>query len=391
MPIIIEMGVQLSGSAAHFDKTRQHALILAVADATAMEWFRVTITSVTDIAEASAGTEVKFTVRVPNGDLDLAPPILAALTAHNLQTSLAAQGVPAMTGVVKAARIIQTLTCGGGCAADCSPSSARSGTLHLGEGMFSGSGSAGSGDVYLNDQECWWLIEAPAGEAAHLAVTGFHTEDGYDYVSVYSCDSAEACELGIGVGTGSGSACSLDPPSKECEEPPMDVIDECIATFGANHEEGVDWNLSDLEDLDDCLFLQSMLTCIERTAGDWSGEGSGEGSGTCTCEEYLAFINDNFFGSNSDACRCNLQCGAPHQIGLLHGRNKPACSSYSSASGFLLVKFSSDGSVREDGFDATWSVGPRESQGMRTASALAHLTNPAAPRERERDPGFHTC
>jgi hypothetical protein len=178
------MGVQLSGSAAHFDKTRQHALILAVADATAMEWFRVTITSVTDIAEASAGTEVKFTVRVPNGDLDLAPPILAALTAHNLQTSLAAQGVPAMTGVVKAARIIQTLTCGGGCAADCSPSSARSGTLHLGEGMFSGSGSAGSGDVYLNDQECWWLIEAPAGEAAHLAVTGFHTEDGYDYVSV---------------------------------------------------------------------------------------------------------------------------------------------------------------------------------------------------------------
>ena len=77
------------------------------------------------------------------------------------------------------ARIFRTLTCGGGCAADCSPSSARSGTLHLGEGMFSGSGSAGSGDVYLNDQECWWLIEA-----AHLAVTGFHTEDGYDYVSV---------------------------------------------------------------------------------------------------------------------------------------------------------------------------------------------------------------
>ena len=375
-------------SVEEFGETRQEAFIETVADAANVEPFRVTIASNTSVNQAQ-GCEVLFRVRVPIGEET--EDIIEALSFENVNMGLEQGGLQPAQRLATPARIFRTLTCGGGCAADCSPSSARSGTLHLGEGMFSGSGSAGSGDVYLNDQECWWLIEAPAGEAAHLAVTGFHTEDGYDYVSVYSCDSAEACEHGIGVGTGSGSACSLDPPSKECEEPPMDVIDECIATFGANHEEGVDWNLSDLEDLDDCLFLQSMLTCIERTAGDWSGEGSGEGSGTCTCEEYLAFINDNFFESNSDACRCNLQCGAPHQIGLLHGRNKPACSSYSSASGFLLVKFSSDGSVREDGFDATWSVGPRESQGMRTASALARLTNPAAPRERERDPGFHTC
>jgi hypothetical protein len=44
------------------------------------------------------------------------------------------------------------------------------------------------------------------------------------------------------------------------------------------------------------------------------------------------------------------------RIADLHGIS-PKCSIYNSSSGFLLLKFASDGSVNGDGFTAAWSIG----------------------------------
>ena len=138
---------------AEFDESRQEAFIETVADAANVPSFRVEITSITEATGRrllAQGCEVLFRVRVPIGEET--EDIIEALSFENVNMGLEQGGLQPAQRLATPARIFRTLTCGGGCAADCSPSSARSGTLHLGEGMFSGSGSAGSGDVYLNDQ-----------------------------------------------------------------------------------------------------------------------------------------------------------------------------------------------------------------------------------------------
>ena len=49
--------------------------------------------------------------------------------------------------------------------------------------------SDGSGN-YGNNENCWWLIES--GSEISVSFSSFDTESGYDYVSVYRCDTA-AC------------------------------------------------------------------------------------------------------------------------------------------------------------------------------------------------------
>jgi hypothetical protein len=78
-----------------------------------------------------------------------------------------------------------SVTCGGTCGAGCSPSS---------EGT-SGTFSDGSGNSnYGNNEDCWWLISAPIISASFsdisVSFSSFDTESGYDYVSIYRCDTA---------------------------------------------------------------------------------------------------------------------------------------------------------------------------------------------------------
>ena len=75
---------------------------------------------------------------------------------------------------------VVSVTCGGTCGAGCSPSS----------GGTSGTFSDGSGDSdYGNNEDCWWLISAPGGDIS-VSFSSFDTESGYDYVSIYRCDTA---------------------------------------------------------------------------------------------------------------------------------------------------------------------------------------------------------
>ena len=75
---------------------------------------------------------------------------------------------------------VVSVTCGGTCGAGCSPSS----------GEPSGTFSDGSGNSnYDNNEDCWWLISAPGGDIS-VSFSSFDTESGYDYVSIYRCDTA---------------------------------------------------------------------------------------------------------------------------------------------------------------------------------------------------------
>ena len=75
---------------------------------------------------------------------------------------------------------VVSVTCGGTCGAGCSPSS----------GETSGTFSDGSGNSnYDNNEDCWWLISAPGGDIS-VSFSSFDTESGYDYVSIYRCDTA---------------------------------------------------------------------------------------------------------------------------------------------------------------------------------------------------------
>ena len=85
------------------------------------------------------------------------------------------------TSVATATAAVATMTCGGSCGDGCSPS----------PGAQSGTFSDGSGS-YGNNEDCWWLIEAPLGTEISVSFSSFNTESGFDYVSVYQCNTA-AC------------------------------------------------------------------------------------------------------------------------------------------------------------------------------------------------------
>jgi len=130
--LIISMAVQLSGSAADFGPDQQDAFVDVVANAANVDSYRVEITSVADVEVSArrrllaAGVQVDFTIRVPDADEKLAPPILEALTMDKMQAGLAAQGLPTMIAVVKKAKMMRTFTGG------------KSVTLHENTGLCGG-------------------------------------------------------------------------------------------------------------------------------------------------------------------------------------------------------------------------------------------------------------
>ncbi len=60
-----------------------------------------------------------------------------------------------------------------------------------------GSGS----DNYANNLDCRWIIAPPGAGALKLTFTGFHTEEGHDFVEVYDGESANDPLLGMFSGT----------------------------------------------------------------------------------------------------------------------------------------------------------------------------------------------
>ena len=80
----------------------------------------------------------------------------------------------------KIARVTAKVTCGGSCSEGCSPSSG-----HM-DGVF----SDGTGN-YGNREDCWWLIAAPGAEIT-VKFPEFHTEQNYDFVSIYDCNCEES-------------------------------------------------------------------------------------------------------------------------------------------------------------------------------------------------------
>ena len=69
-------------------------------------------------------------------------------------------------------------------------------------------------------------------------------------------------------------------------------------------------------------------------------------------------VNNELVGPFSLSAGDEDVAGEAHIIRIadLHGMS-PKCSIYNSSSGFLLLKFASDGSVNGDGFTAAWSIG----------------------------------
>ena len=55
-----------------------------------------------------------------------------------------------------------------------------------------GTFSDGNGD-YEDNEDCWWLIEAPGSAIITVSFSSFNTEYGADYVKIYRCDTV-ACE-----------------------------------------------------------------------------------------------------------------------------------------------------------------------------------------------------
>ena len=108
------------------------------------------------------------------------PSMQAVGTSVSLSDGLALTGAAGRAILnFRSAPLSATMTCGGSCGDGCAPTS----------GAMSGTFSDGSGN-YGNNENCWWLIEAPGAEIS-VSFSSFNTESCCDRVYIYRCDTAE--------------------------------------------------------------------------------------------------------------------------------------------------------------------------------------------------------
>ena len=108
------------------------------------------------------------------------PSMQAVGTSVSLSDGLALTGAAGRAILnFRSAPLSATVTCGGSCGDGCAPTS----------GAISGTFSDGSGN-YGNNENCWWLIEAPGAEIS-VSFSSFDTESCCDHVSIYRCATAE--------------------------------------------------------------------------------------------------------------------------------------------------------------------------------------------------------
>jgi len=213
--------------------------------------------------------------------------------------------------------------------------------------------SDGSGSQdYINNANCSWLIQPPGASAITLTFTSFATEQGYDFVKVYNGTSASGILLGDFSGTSLPNAVTASSGAMY------------VVFTSDNSQTAAGWSASYTSAGTSggyCSGSQT-LTAPSGTITDGSGQDPYSDNSDCTwliqppgataveLRFSVASLENNY-----DYVRVydGATTSAP-VLAEVTGTTFP--SVITSTGGTMLVRFTSDGSMTEQGFTASYQA-----------------------------------
>ncbi|MBX3102302.1 MAG: S8 family serine peptidase [Bacteroidetes bacterium] len=220
--------------------------------------------------------------------------------------------------------------------------------------------SDGSGsNNYQSNADCSWLIQPSNGGRVQLSFSAFGTESCCDFLRVYDGTSATAPLLG----TYSGS--SLPPQLTSTGSALFLRFTSDFSVTGA----GFSASYTSLTTTQQCSGQQTLT---ENSGSFSDGSGSGNYAHNASCSWRIQPSNGGVVQLNFTSFRTEngydfvrIYDGSTTSAPLLatySGTTLPA--SVTSTGNAMLVTFSSDASLAEDGFTATWTSIPLKCNGL---------------------------
>ncbi len=217
----------------------------------------------------------------------------------------------------------------------------------------SGSFTDGSGlSNYSDNASCTWLIQPPAATSITLTFSAFSTQAGQDFVKVYDNSTGTPVQVGSYSGNSIPSAVTL--PSGN----------SMIVEFTSNTS-GTDlgWAASYTSTEAPPVYCSgtTTLTSVSGSFDDGSGSSNYSDNADCTwliqpintTSITLSFSSFNTQGGMDFVKVYDNSTGTPSQIGSYSGSSIP--SSLTLPGSAMLVKFTSNGSVNDLGWAASYT------------------------------------
>jgi hypothetical protein len=203
---------------------------------------------------------------------------------------------------------------------------------------------------YGNGEDCRWLVSCDSGVPT-VSFNSFQTEAGWDYVNIYEGDSTDAERIARLHG-------GATPPDVTTEG---SVLLVQFTSDGSVTRDGFHATATCGEYVEpepDPCFGGATLTDggdIDMDEGHSNGQ---DCRWTLQCNEGAPTVSFNSFQTEANFDYVNIYDGDTTddpRVARLHGGDTP--DDVTASGGVMLVQFTSDGSVTQDGFHATYTCG----------------------------------